>query len=161
MLSRQYTSSLVWWAKSYMTMRAKSILKSGGACCIHLLAWILVYQIIVRIFSATPHASNYALLSGWWCALYFAHLFQIKPIVSIPLIIGYLVVGMVSFSTKLSLLSLLSYHDPPTEFSGMLFYILLIQSIIFISPILISSSVRITMEWFIARLKGQKNCAAQ
>lgn len=120
--------------------------------CIHVSAWIIGYQITIGVFSGSECVYVYGLLSGWWCALYLGYIGRVKLFITIPLIIIYMTLEIVSFFWELPLLL---YHNPPANFEWAFFFVILGQAVIFISPIPINIFVQKCASW-LKRTFGKK-----
>ncbi|MGB9840802.1 hypothetical protein [Thermovenabulum sp.] len=91
----------------------------------YLIVWAIVYFAVIKLFSDSPSKTAYGLLSGWWAGLYFSLLFEIK-INDLPIIVGE--VAFIFFICSIINKDLRSFLRDIDEM------------ILFVSPILISSS---------------------
>ncbi|MDD8030659.1 MAG: hypothetical protein PHQ25_01500 [Acidobacteriota bacterium] len=88
--------------------------------------WIIIYFGMIQIFSDSPSRVAYGLLSGWWAALCFSLVLEIK-IKDLPLIMVFVV--FISFLGSIfnkSLSSFLSNID---------------ELVLFLSPMILSSFI--------------------
>lgn len=104
---------------------------------IHLAAWIGVGFLVGVVFADSPARLAYALLSGWWAALYVGFVFTVstREIMLSVIFYGLIVAADMHFSWGL-------FHDPPGEFSLSALVFFLPGLMIYISPILLNALVR-------------------
>lgn len=105
-------------------------------------AWFTGYLGTTLLFSSSHCYHSYGLLSGWWCALFISYLFRIQFYTLIPLIITYLCIVISSYAFDFNWF----YRDPPTEFSIFFLLILFAQSLLFVSPLLVTLFIRYSIK---------------
>lgn len=104
---------------------------------VHSLCWLLGFWLTYFIMAHSSSKEAYGVIIGWWFACYIGFVSSIGIKVAIPAYILYVSVCVIS--------SILGYpwfyHDAP-EFGLSLFFIILVQGIVFISPIAINEFTR-------------------
>ncbi|GAB0150601.1 hypothetical protein [Marinobacterium sp. BA1] len=105
---------------------------------IHIACFIVGYVMMQVIFSHSDSRNAYSLINAWWLSLYVGLivgenlrcLIAAFPVAAVGLTVLYLTGLGDSF-----------YHDAPTTLSFKLAFVVFMQSVVIVSPILINSGV--------------------
>lgn len=105
---------------------------------IHILCFIFGYVIMQTIFAYSDSRNAFSLINAWWLSLYVGmviganlrSLIFALPIAAIGLTVLYLTGLGDSF-----------YHDAPTTLSFKLAFVVFMQSVVIVSPILINFGI--------------------
>jgi hypothetical protein len=99
--------------------------------------WAAGYAAMILVFSHSPSASAYGLISGWWCALYCARVFELRlsvAAVAFPVYLGYAVLSVILDLPYL-------YHDNPGSVDFQYFLSAMLSAAMFVSPLIVDSAI--------------------
>lgn len=103
---------------------------------------------VIGIFSASQLMEHrearmaYGYLTGWWVALYFGYIGRLKVTSSVSALIIYFGVGIAAVFLDWSWF----YKDLPRSVNLRYILVLVVGGVVFISPILINSIIRLFAE---------------
>lgn len=106
--------------------------------------WVAGYTVMILVFSHSPSALAYGLLSGWWCALYSARIFRIQLSVAAVAFPGYVAYAMLSVTLDFPNI----YHDRPSSIDFQYVLSATFSAAIFVSPLLMDHLVRRAADTF-------------
>jgi hypothetical protein len=109
--------------------------RSVGEALIHAFAWGGTAICVVAIFRHSDARLAYALLSGWWAALYVGHLGRVRLAAALPAALLYAVARGVDSLCGFQAL----YHDSPSLLSSPLAFGTVLGALVFISPIFLNA----------------------
>jgi hypothetical protein len=112
--------------------------RSVGEALIHAFAWGGTAICVVAIFQHSDARLAYALLSGWWAALYVGHLGRVRLAAALPAAFLYAVARGVDSLCGFQVL----YHDSPSRLSPSFAAGTVLGTLVFISPIVVNAVVR-------------------
>lgn len=104
-------------------------------CFANILTWFIFYDSVHYIMIDSACVNVYALLCGWWGALYVGYILKTFSWLTIPVSVFFLMILL--FSMQKIGLPIFSYHDLSEELKYK-FIIFFIQSMFFSSPIFIN-----------------------
>ena len=111
----------------------------------HFAVWIGTYLITLLLFASNESRSAYALLSGWWCALYAAAALATPAVASLTAGVVFLVLDLVAAAAGLPRL----YHDSGVVDAGTIVDSFQ-RAVLFVSPILVNGVVAALKRWLAA-----------
>lgn len=104
----------------------KQVLSKVLISILYIIVWVITYLAVVRFFSDSPSRVAYGLISGWWAALYFSLLVEIK-IKDLPIIVA--ILAFISLIGSIINKSLSSYLGDIDE------------CFLFVSPMILNSFI--------------------
>jgi hypothetical protein len=107
----------------------------GG--CVHVIAWVLTYALIVALFKDSAARQAYGLLAGWWCALFIDYLFHVPFKAATCPFFAYICIGILAVFYQIPWI----YHDLPSELTLAYITMLALGGIVFVSPIIIDNVI--------------------
>lgn len=118
--------------------------KSFIGAIIHILSWGAGYGLAYSLMSHSANNGVYALNVAWWMACYVGYIANIN-----------IKAGIVAFSICVLALIMSSltghswfYHDPPENINLFFLVIILLNGVLFVSPILLNALVKKIMGRF-------------
>lgn len=104
----------------------------------HVSFWGIGFSIIYLTMSHSDVREAYGFITGWWCACYLGYVTNIKSKAVIPSYLLYVTLCIVSFSLG----DVWFYHGAGSNLNIQLVVIILLQGVVFVSPILINELTR-------------------
>jgi hypothetical protein len=120
----------------------KKITKSFLQSLAHSTFWIIGFFAASKLMGHSEAKFAYGYLTGWWAALYFGYIGNLKIASSVSAFIICFCVGIVAVFLNWYWF----YKDLPESVTVQYMFVLIIGGGIFISPILINSVVRLLTE---------------
>jgi hypothetical protein len=106
---------------------------------LHIAAWLCACALILYIFQHSTSKYVYAVISGWWCALYVGYIFKIgfgSCAIAFMFYLCYEIVVIIVFGSEWL------YHDISGGLDFSLFLRIVSRDIIFISPVFANAAVQ-------------------
>ena len=104
----------------------------------HITWWAIGFSMAYFIMLHSDARESYGIITGWWCACYLGYVTNIKIKAAIPSYLLYVIVCIISFILGYAWF----YHGAGSNVSVQLVIVILLQGVVFISPIIVNTVTR-------------------
>ncbi len=104
-----------------------------------ILWWVTGFSLVYSTMSHSEVKTAYGLITGWWFACYLGYVTNIKIEVAIPCYLLFVFISIISFLIGYTWF----YQGAGSSLSLRLIMVIVVQGIVFISPILVNSLTRV------------------